>query len=161
MRLPPVLGRLPAMGAAMSLLFPNIVPENNLRLPDALTIEHGPARLLARFVLAADRACRERGVSLRVRYDFDELVRLNRKERARGNWYELLHMFDPQYVDLAPENAYWISGENEHGEIVATHAAHIYYWPDTNLEEQAAALFYGPAEGQPSYAPPPSPKIIS
>ena len=27
----------------MTLIYPNIVPENNLRLPDALTIKHGPA----------------------------------------------------------------------------------------------------------------------
>ena len=26
----------------MSLIYPNIVPDNNLRLPDALTIKHGP-----------------------------------------------------------------------------------------------------------------------
>ena len=82
----------------MSLDFPNIVPENNLRLPDALTIKHGPAPLIARFVLAADRAARDRGVSLRLRYDFDELVYLNRQETAKGNWYELPHMFDPQRV---------------------------------------------------------------
>ena len=30
----------------MTLIYPNIVPENNLRLPDALTVKHGPARLL-------------------------------------------------------------------------------------------------------------------
>jgi hypothetical protein len=34
----------------MTLIYPNIVPENNLRLPDALTVKHGPARLLSRFV---------------------------------------------------------------------------------------------------------------
>ena len=40
----------------MALDFPNIVPENNLRLPDALTIRHGPAPLLSRFILEADKA---------------------------------------------------------------------------------------------------------
>ena len=40
----------------MSLIYPNIVPENNLRLPDALTIKHGPAPLLSRFVLEGDKA---------------------------------------------------------------------------------------------------------
>jgi hypothetical protein len=54
----------------MALTYPNIVPENNLRLPDALTIKHGPAPLLARFVLEGDRAARARGVSLRLRHDF-------------------------------------------------------------------------------------------
>ena len=46
----------------MSLIYTNIVPENNLRLPDALTIKHGPAPLLSRFVLEGDTACaRPRG----------------------------------------------------------------------------------------------------
>lgn len=133
----------------MALDYPNIVPQNNLRLPDAMTIKHGPAPLLARFVLAADREARERGVSLRLRYDFDELVYLNRQETTKGNWYELPHMFDPQHVELTPENAYWISGENEDGEIVAVHAAHVYYWPDTSLRDEARALFYGHDTGQP------------
>ena len=35
--------------------FVNIVPQNNLRLPDALTIKHGPAPLLSRFTIAGDR----------------------------------------------------------------------------------------------------------
>ena len=42
----------------MTLIYPNIVPENNLRLPDALTIKHDPARLLSRFVLEGDKAAR-------------------------------------------------------------------------------------------------------
>ena len=55
----------------------SIVPENNLRLPDALTIKHGPARLLSRFVLEGDKAARRMGLKLRLRHDFDELVYLN------------------------------------------------------------------------------------
>jgi hypothetical protein len=51
----------------VTLTYPNIVPENNLRLPDALTIKHGPARLLATFVLEGDKAAREIGVRLRLR----------------------------------------------------------------------------------------------
>ena len=46
----------------MTLIYPNIVPKNNLRLPDALTIKHGPARLLSRFVLEGDKAARQMGL---------------------------------------------------------------------------------------------------
>jgi hypothetical protein len=46
----------------MELVCPNIVPENNLRLPDALTIRHGPARLLSSFVLEGDQAARQIGI---------------------------------------------------------------------------------------------------
>jgi hypothetical protein len=57
-------------------------------------------------------------------------------------------MFNPERADIAPENAFWLSGENELGEIVTTFATRIYYWPDTNLEEQAVAMLYGRDEGQ-------------
>jgi GNAT superfamily N-acetyltransferase len=133
----------------MPLDFPNIVPENNLRLPDALTIKHGPARLLARFVLEGDKKARGMGLELRLRTDFDELLYLNRQETVRGNWYRLLNPFNPEYVDLTPENAFWIAGYDEHGEIVTTYALHIYDWRDTNLKEQAYAMFYGREQGAP------------
>ena len=132
-----------------SLNYPNIVPENNLRLPDALTIEHGPAPLLGRFVVAGDRAARANGLRLRIRHDFPELNRLNQEQAERGAWYPLIDMFNPERSDIAPENGFWISGENDSGDIVSTYAARVYYWPDSNLKEQAVAMLYGRDEGQP------------
>jgi hypothetical protein len=126
----------------------NIVPENNLRLPDALTIKHGPTRLLSRFVLEGDKAARRIGLQLRLRHDFDELLFLNRLQSSRGNWYPLIDMFNPECVDLNAENAFWISGEDETGEIVATWGARIYDWTGTNLAEQACAMWYGEDRGQ-------------
>ena len=96
----------------MTLAYPSIIPENNLRLPDALTIKHGPAPLLARFILEGDRIAREMGVSLRVRHDFDELLYANRQYAKSNSWYPLVDAFNPDFVDLTPENAFWISGEN-------------------------------------------------
>src|SRR5712691_5336277 len=106
----------------MPLDFTNtIVPENNLRLPDALTIKYGPAELLARFVLAGDMAARRRGIQFR-----------------------LMNMFNSEYaVDLSPENSYWISGQDEYGEIVLTQAGRVYHWPDTTLEDEARLMFFG------------------
>jgi hypothetical protein len=127
----------------MTLIYPNIVPENNLRLPDALTIKHGPARLLATFVLAGDRAARQIGIRLQLRHDFHELVYLNKERTSRGDWFRLVDMFNPQHCDLTVENSYWISGENERGEIVLTQAGRIFYWPDTTLKEEARLMFYG------------------
>jgi hypothetical protein len=126
----------------MTLIYPNIVPENNLRLPDALTVKHGPAHLLSRFVLEGDKAAREKGVRLRLRHDFGELVYVNKQQIARGSWYRLLDPFNPEYSDLTPDNSYWISGENENGEIVLTQAGRIYYWPDSTLEQEARMMFY-------------------
>ena len=104
----------------MTLAYPSIIPENNLRLPDALTVKHGPAPLLARFMLEGDSIAREMGVSLRVRHDFDELLYVNRQYSRSKAWYPLVDAFNPEHVDLTPENAFWISGENAHGEIVTT-----------------------------------------
>ena len=126
----------------MALIYPNIVPENNLRLPDALTIKHGPARLLAHFVLEGDKAARRKGIRLRLRYDFPELLYFNKQQIAHGNWYRLPDNFNPEYADLLPENSYWISGENENGEIVLTQAGRVYYWPESTLEQEARMMFY-------------------
>src|SRR5712692_10773399 len=132
----------------MPLDFMNIVPENNLRLPDALTIKYGPAALLGRFVIAADRAARRKGVLLRVRHDFDELVELNKFYVKRDLWYPILDAFNPRCAELTPENAYWISGENEDGEIVMTNACRVLDWTGTSLAEQACSLWYGRDIGQ-------------
>ena len=91
----------------------NIVPQNKLRLPDAITIKYGPTHLLARFLLAADKACRRRGVVLRVRTDFDELLYVNRHYSARKLWYPILDAFNPERADLTPEDCVWVSGEDE------------------------------------------------
>lgn len=127
----------------MSLIYPNIVPDNNLRLPDALTIKHGPTELLARFVLEGDKAARAQGIRLRIRYDFEELLYLNKNRVASGIWYPLMRMFNHECSDLTPENSYWISGEDEHGEVVATHAGRVHYWRDKTLSQQASVMLYG------------------
>src|SRR5262249_9644632 len=49
-------------GKPMTRNYPNITPPNDLRLPDALTIKHGPRDLLARFVLEGDKLARAMGI---------------------------------------------------------------------------------------------------
>jgi hypothetical protein len=120
----------------------NIVPQNNLRLPDALTVKYGPARLLSRFILEGDKAARRKGVELRLRHDFAELAYVNKQRIAHGDWYQLPNIFNSDYADLQPENSYWISGEDEYGEVVLTQAGRIYHWPETTLVEEASAMFY-------------------
>src|SRR5258707_12533771 len=105
-----------------------IVAPDNVRLPDALTVKYGPAPLLSVFVLEGDKFAREAGVRLRVRHDFDELLYVNRLHHAPGDWYRLPDIFNHEYSALTPENAYWLSGEDEHGEVVLTWAARFYYW---------------------------------
>jgi hypothetical protein len=140
--------------------YPSIVPENNLRLPDALTVKYGPARLLAGFILEGDNVAREVGLRLRIRHDFDELLYVNR-QNAKAGWYPLVDAFNPEFVNLTPENAFWISGENDAGEIVTTRITRIYNWIGTNLEEQARVFWYGKDEGQPCIVTAPEAKLIS
>src|SRR6516225_3574741 len=146
----------------MTLIYPNIVPENNLRLPEALTIKHGPARLLSRFVLEGDKAARGVGIRLRLRYDFSELLYFNKQEVGHRTWFPLVKMFNSEYCDLSPENSYWISGEDEDGEIVLTQAGRIHYWPDTSLEQEARLMLYGGYdEGQLCSVTAPAAKLIT
>lgn len=121
--------------------YPNIVPENNLRLPDALTVNCGPAPLLSRFVLEGDKAARRMGIHLRIRNDFDELAYVNKQAVGNNTWVPLVHMFNPNYSDLRPGNSYWLSGECSSGEIVLTGAFRAFHWPDTTLAEQAGRYF--------------------
>ena len=127
----------------MTLIYPNIVPENNLRLPDALTIKHGPAQLIAKFVLEGDKAARRMGIRLRLRHDFHDLVYVNKKRSLQGDWFRLVDMFNPEYCDLSAENSYWISGEDDRGEVMLTQAGRVFYWPETTLESEARLMFYG------------------
>jgi GNAT superfamily N-acetyltransferase len=129
--------------AAMTRNYPSITPPNDLRLPDALTIKHGPRDLLARFVLEGDKLARAMGIRLRLRHDFENFLTLNEFEVARGNWYPLVDIFQPALGGLSPENAYWISGETDDGEVVVTQAGRTYYWPETTLAEEARGMFYG------------------
>jgi hypothetical protein len=146
----------------MTLIYPNIVPENNLRLPEALTIKHGPARLLSTFVLEGDKAARGMGIRLRLRYDFGELLYFNKQEVGHRTWFPLVKMFNSEYCNLVPENSYWISGEDEHGEIVLTQAGRIHYWPDTSLEQEARLMLYGGYdEGQLCSVTAPAAKLIT
>ena len=133
----------------MAPLHASIVPENNRRLPDALTVKFGPAQPLARFLLGADKTARRKGVSLRIRHDFDELLRVNRDYARRDLWYPLLDGFNPDCAELMPHNSVWVSGEDEFGEIVVTAACRVFNWSETNLAEQARTVWYGRDRGQP------------
>jgi hypothetical protein len=120
-----------------------ITPTDGLRLPDAITVKFGPAELLTRFILTGDKQVRDKGLKLRLRHNFDDLLALNEAETARGNWFKLAHIFDLRVSQLTPENAFWIAAENDAGEVVACQAARVYHWPRSTLEEEARLMFYG------------------
>ena len=145
----------------MALAYPNIVPQNNLRLPDALVVKHGPAPLLSRVVIEADKAARNTGLRLHLRHDFGELMYLNRQHVAIGDWLTTADAFNPECCELTPENAFWLAGENDQGEIVCTYATRIHNWIGTNLEEQIRVAWYGRDLGQPCVVTAPAAKLIT
>jgi hypothetical protein len=117
---------------------------DSVRLPDQITVDHGPASLFGRFFLAADRAARERGVYLHLHTEFDSLLEVNRRT---PEWGALVPIFNPEYSLLKPDAAFWIEGRNAAGETVATQAARLYLMRDTTLEDELLSLrfFYADA----------------
>src|SRR5579871_2649068 len=96
-----------------------------MRLPDQLYIKREPRLPLADFFLAADRFASERGVLLSISEDFDELERVNR--RNRDSWMPLIPTISPAYADMPRHRAFWLKGVSaESGEVVLARAARCY-----------------------------------
>ncbi|HTS93078.1 MAG TPA: hypothetical protein VMG55_13805 [Stellaceae bacterium] len=107
-------------------------------LLDQVTLLHGPQDLLGRYFIAADNYARERGVRLRLRTDFEELIALN--ARHRDSWPALAPVFNPELSNLRIDTAFWIDATDEEGETVATHAARFFDWPKTTLADELRSL---------------------
>lgn len=111
------------------------------RLPDQVTLVHGPHQTIGRFILLADAATRRRGVYLSLEDDFDALLELN--EANRRHWHPLAPTFDPRYGAHAG-NGFWICGRNEDGEPVLTQVVRHFDMHDTTLaaELESLRVFY-------------------
>jgi hypothetical protein len=107
------------------------------RLPDQITVDHGPRELLGRFFLEADLAARSRGVYLHLHADLEGLVELNRR---MANWGSLTPIFRPEFGLVKLDSAFWIEGRTAAGEVVATQAARFYQWPESNIAEEFGSL---------------------
>jgi GNAT superfamily N-acetyltransferase len=107
-------------------------------LLDEVTVRHGPQPLIGRFLIAANREMRSRGVSLRLKRDLGELIDFNK--RNRDHWYRLAPLFDPAFNEIPRDDAYWIAGYDEDGDIVAVHAARFFDWAETDLGREFASL---------------------
>jgi hypothetical protein len=113
------------------------------RLPDQVTLVHGPHQILGRFILLADRAARERGIFLSLESDFDSLLELN--EANRDHWHPLAPSFDPRNGGVNADNGFWIVGRNEDGEAVLTQVVRHFPMQETSLTRELETLrfFYG------------------
>lgn len=122
-------------------------PLSSPRLPDQVTIQHGPRDLLSAFFLVADRLARERGVRLSVSTDFDELLAVNRANRA--SWESLLPAVDPRYHRFVADAAFWLRGVDAAGRVVLTRACRRVDLGSGNLHDELTSLrlFYDPRIG--------------
>jgi GNAT superfamily N-acetyltransferase len=107
-------------------------------LIDQMTLVHGPRELLKRYFLITDEALRARGIRLRLRTDFEQLVEINHQHR--DSWPAFIPMFDPAHATLRIDDSFWIEALDESGCPVATHAGRLYDWDATTLEAELTSL---------------------
>src|SRR3546814_17758568 len=109
----------------MTLQMPRLKQQAQIRrLPDQITINHGPREQIGRFFLAADKAARDRGVTLSLSTDFELLREVN--ARNHGSWHGLAPSFDCAYGGIDGNCGFWILGRDNSGEIVTTQAARFF-----------------------------------
>ena len=102
-----------------------------------ITIDYGPAGVLGRALLKAERAARARGVTLAFG-SMQDLMLVN--EANYDSWGPVFPGFDPAYNDLGAHNSFCLLGRNVRGEVVATQAGRLYDWTGTSYDEQARGL---------------------
>lgn len=94
------------------------------RLPDQINVNFGPSDAVADVVLQTDRAARNVGIRLSLSADFRELKHVNQQNRV--DWYPLTPNFDPDECALDRDNAFWLKGINDEGDVVLCHAVRLY-----------------------------------
>jgi hypothetical protein len=104
---------------------------------DDIRITFGPHDLIGRFFLQADAATQERGVHLSFAA-MEQLVSINRQNP--DSWRPLLPHYDPSYWGASRDSAFCLVGRNHAGDVVATQAARLYDFANTNLLEEATSL---------------------
>jgi len=124
-----------------------ILQTRQQRLPDQITLSHGPRETLGRFFLAADRAARDRGVFLTLSTDFELLREVN--ARNQGSWHGLAPSFDCAYGGIDRTCGFWLIGRDAEGNVVTTQAARFFDLGEESLADYLSSLrlFYPrPAE---------------
>jgi hypothetical protein len=106
-----------------------------------LKLTYGPLDQLGRYFLRAEQKLAALGLGLAF-CSFEELVAIN--QANADSWRPLLPSFDPTQSHLTEDNAFCVCVRNAAGENVATQAAKLFVWTDTNFFAEAASmrLFY-------------------
>jgi hypothetical protein len=117
---------------------------------DQLQLRHGPVAQLGRFFLLADQAVRDLGLYLQLHHDMQSLAEVY-PHVLPGRTLPVLPIFHPDHSDLSADTAFWISGHDETGRVVATQAARLFDMTHTTVAEEFRSLrmyFRDPAPHQ-------------
>lgn len=95
-------------------------------LLDALTVNHGPPRLITEFFSRADALMRSHGIRLWFSNDFRVLEQINASNI--GSWYRLWPAFTAE-GGAGDDNAYFFFGTLD-GRVVATQVGRVYDMPE-------------------------------
>lgn len=118
---------------------PVLPPLAGSTLLNQIELRHGPIALLGRFFLLAEQAARDRGVYLRLHTDMKSLTEVY-PEVMPGRRFPVLPIFDPAHSDLSSENAFWISGHDESGTVIATQAARLFDMTHSSVTREFTAM---------------------
>lgn len=125
------------MSMLQSRLAQTPAPPHDVNILDALSIDHGPAELIGRFVLAADEAAHSAGLSVCVA-PLEALVEANRANISA--WRPMLPVLDPELAGFEQADGFCILARNSRGEVVATNACRRLGLGPVSLAEELESL---------------------
>lgn len=105
-----------------------------MRLPNQITMHHGPQLLLARSIFAIDEVAEKRGVLLEITTDLDRVQEINR--RYSDSWSPIMPNL------LKPDETFWIIGNDAEGEPAVTMGCRRYNIERGSLSDILADLSF-------------------
>lgn len=106
-----------------------------------IVVEHGPPQIIGPLLAWLDAKAANLGLTLAFA-SLAELMSVNRANRQ--GWFPLTPLFDPEASGLGEVNGFCVVARTEAGKVVATHAARLYDWDNSNFRDEAQSrrLFY-------------------
>jgi hypothetical protein len=92
---------------------------------------------MSRLFVELIRALAVRGVTMHLG-TFSDLEQINAAKL--DSWRPLMPSFSPSAGGARDDDGFALFAHNHRGEIIATQAARIFEWPDTNLKKEAKSL---------------------
>jgi len=115
---------------------------SSIRLLDNLRLDHGPIEDLAAFLLMADKALSDMGITM-YRSSVSELARVCEMHPASWGWFA--PMLDVRIAPIDPATSYSIIGRDQHGEVVVVQGGKLLDTGKRTVQAMADdhSLYYG------------------